>query len=194
MTSTHIHTTAIRLRRADAADHDALLALWERSVRATHHFLTDHDVRTLRPLVADELAGSAVEWWVATTPAGSIIGLLGYTPDAIEGLFLEPAFRNQGVGRQLVEFAQQLGSGELAVDVNEQNSAAVGFYTALGFVATSRSATDGCGRPFPLLHMRRIGGAAPSAVGTNENAAGIGDSDGVVIVDSTQSGRRDSNP
>ena len=33
-----------QIRRARAADHDTLVALWERSVRATHDFLTEADI------------------------------------------------------------------------------------------------------------------------------------------------------
>ena len=45
--------------------------------------------------------------------------------------------------------------GELTVDVNEQNPAAVRFYEACGFVVEGRSELDSSGRPFPLLHMRQ---------------------------------------
>lgn len=51
--------------------------------------------------------------------------------------------------------AQTLAAGALAVDVNEQNEAALRFYVALGFAVVGRSPTDSGGRPFPLLHMRR---------------------------------------
>jgi putative acetyltransferase len=44
--------------------------------------------------------------------------------------------------------------GELTVDVNEQNAAAVAFYQACGFVNEGRSELDESGRPYPLLHMR----------------------------------------
>jgi putative acetyltransferase len=40
------------------------------------------------------------------------------------------------------------------VDVNEQNDQAVGFYRRMGFEVAGRSAVDGLGQPFPLLHMR----------------------------------------
>lgn len=51
--------------------------------------------------------------------------------------------------------AQSLASGALSVDVNEQNEAALRFYEALGFAVVGRSPTDGAGRPFPLLHLKR---------------------------------------
>ena len=46
----------MRVRPARVEDRERLLELWERSVRATHHFLEDSDVVALRPLVAEELA------------------------------------------------------------------------------------------------------------------------------------------
>ena len=147
----------MHVRLAQPQDREPLLALWERSVRATHDFLTENDIVSLRPLVAEELASDAVAWWVLASDASDPIGFLGYTKDTIEGLFIDPAHRGIGAGRFLVEHAQRLATGPLAVDVNEQNGAAIRFYERMGFTVVSRSPTDGAGRPFPLAHMRRYG-------------------------------------
>ena len=147
----------MHVRLAEPKDRDALLALWERSVRATHAFLTEEDVVSLRPLVAEELAGDAVAWWVLRSDGEEPIGFLGYTSDTIEALFVDPAYHRSGAGRFLVAHAQSLAAGPLAVDVNEQNPAAIRFYEAMGFDVVSRSPTDGAGRPFPIAHMRRYG-------------------------------------
>jgi len=144
-----------RVRRAAPADHEAMVLLWERSVRATHHFLTEQDVESLRPLVADELASNTIDWWVLESAARALLGFLGFANDTIEGLFIDPDHRGQGGGTTLVAHAQRLAERSLAVDVNEQNEDAVGFYAALGFSVMGRSPTDGNGRPFPLLHMTR---------------------------------------
>lgn len=45
--------------------------------------------------------------------------------------------------------------GATEVDVNEQNAQAVGFYLHLGFGQTFRRSTDGMGKPYPILHMRK---------------------------------------
>ncbi|HEX5047525.1 MAG TPA: GNAT family N-acetyltransferase [Gammaproteobacteria bacterium] len=145
----------VSVRLARPADRDALVELWERSVRATHHFLGGDDVTALRPLVAAELASDAFAWWVAESATGEARGFLGFANDAIEGLFVDPAHAGQGIGGRLVEHAQSLAAGALRVDVNEQNEAAVRFYEARGFAVVGRSPTDGAGRPFPLLHMQR---------------------------------------
>ena len=145
-----------QLRSARPDDREPMLQLWERSVRATHHFLEEKDISMLRPLVAEELASDALEWWVLVTPEDDApIGFLGYANDAIEALFLEPGWYGQGGGRRLVSHAALLATGPLSVQVNEDNRAALGFYQALGFAVVSRSPVDAGGRPFPILHMRR---------------------------------------
>ena len=152
------------VRPAQVEDRERLLELWERSVRATHHFLADSDVVALRPLVAEELASDAVDWWVLVSATGALIGFLGFASDTIEALFIDPDYRGQGGGKFLVAHAQSLGAGALAVDVNEQNEAALGFYKALRFSVVGRSPTDAGGRPFPMLHMKRAAPGAPGAV------------------------------
>ncbi|MFL5620434.1 MAG: hypothetical protein ACJ79A_18815 [Gemmatimonadaceae bacterium] len=44
----------VRVRPARHDDQSRMLELWERSVRASHHFLEEGDVETIRPLVAAE--------------------------------------------------------------------------------------------------------------------------------------------
>ncbi len=154
-------TPNLQIRPARPEDHEQLVALWERSVRATHDFLTDSDIVSLRPQAAEELAGAAVDWWVLVSPAGTIAGFLGYTSGTIEGLFIDPDHRRQGAGRLLVAHAQVLAAGPLAVDVNEGNTQAIRAYQALGFSVVARSPTDGEGRPFPILHMKRAAPPAP---------------------------------
>jgi putative acetyltransferase len=150
------------VRRARLEDRERLLELWERSVRATHHFLKDKDIVALRPLVAEELAGHAVDWWVLISSAEALVGFMGFASDTIEALFIDPDYRQQGGGKALVAHAQSLAAGALAVDVNEQNEGALQFYQGLGFSVVGRSPTDAGGRPFPILHMKR---AAPNVRG-----------------------------
>src|SRR5215213_650287 len=146
----------MHVRAARVEDRERLLELWERSVRATHHFLEDSDVVALRPLVAEELASDALDWWVLASATEAAIGFLGFASDTIEALFVDPDHHGQGGGKSLVAHAQSLlGVGALAVDVNEQNEAALGFYEALGFSVAERSLTDTGGRALSTMHMKR---------------------------------------
>ncbi len=151
------------IRRARTSEHPGLVALWERSVRVTHDFLTDADVVELRPRVGEALADPGLELWVLVDGADVPVGFLGLAGADIAALFVDADHRGQGVGRRLVEHAQALRGGALTVDVNEQNPAARGFYETLGFTVAGRSPLDGDGRPFPLLHMRRAA-PAPASV------------------------------
>src|SRR4051812_5120055 len=149
----------MKVRRAQVDDRAPLLELWERSVRATHIFLVESDLDTLRPLVAEGLASDDLEWWVLLAESGERMGFMGYLDNKVEALFLDPDYLRQGGGRFLIAHAQRLSGGALAVDVNEQNEAALRFYEAEGFVVIGRSPTDELGLPFPILHMKR---AAPT--------------------------------
>ena len=161
-----IDVVDMHVRPARVGDRERLLELWERSVRATHHFLEDSDIVALRPLVTEEMTSDAIDWRVLVSAKGAPIGFLGFASDTIESLFIDPDYHGQGGGKFLVAHAQSLsaGAGALAVDVNEQNDAARRFYEALGFSAVGRSPTDAGGRPFPILHMQRAASAAPGAV------------------------------
>ena len=137
--------------RPAATDFDALTALWEASVRATHHFLDEAYIRYLKPLIRNEYLKS-VELYGLRGNDGAIVAFMGVSERKIEMLFVDPAFREMGLGRHLVEYAIDR-LHVTRVDVNEQNEQAAGFYARLGFRYVSRSETDGSGRPYPILHL-----------------------------------------
>lgn len=149
------------IRRARPDERDAILAIWLRSVRATHAFLSEDDIAFFEPLVRDGLASDELDVWVLCRDTDAPIGFLGMSGKRIEALFLDPDHRRQGGGRRLVDHARRL-SAELSLDVNEENPEARRFYEACGFVVEGRSEVDGTGRPFPLLHMRLAHPADPS--------------------------------
>lgn len=125
--------------------------LWERSVRATHHFLTEENIQYFKPLILHTYL-DAVELSSIRNPAGNILAFMGVLDGKLEMLFVDPSIRGGGLGKQLVLYAvHQLGITK--VDVNEANEQAVGFYRHLGFVQTGYSALDGSGKPFPLIQM-----------------------------------------
>jgi putative acetyltransferase len=139
------------IRKAVADDHDLLVDIWLRSVKATHAFLMEQDIHALLPEVRN-VALAKLELWVLCSGERAI-GFLGLSGSKVEALFLVPESLRRGGGRMLLDHARRL-KGALTVDVNEQNAEAVRFYEACGFTVTGRSPVDSSGRPFPLLHMR----------------------------------------
>jgi putative acetyltransferase len=144
---------------ASPSERDTLVAIWLRSVRATHSFLTDDDIQSLLPFVRAELGpASELELWVLRDAAGMVVGFLGLSGADVAALFLDPDHLRRGGGRLLLAHARRF-KGPLTVDVNEQNPEAVHFYQACGFEVVDRSQVDDAGRPFPIIHMRQQGSA-----------------------------------
>jgi putative acetyltransferase len=120
-------------------------------VDATHDFLTPEDRRDIETEVAAFLPGALLD--LAVDETDRAIGFMLLDGGHMEALFVDPDFRGSGIGRTLVEDAVKRHPG-LATDVNEQNLQAIGFYERLGFERCGRSAIDGDGRPYPLIHLR----------------------------------------
>ena len=129
----------------------ALVDVWERSVRATHAFLSEEEILAIREFVPQALSG--VEKLVVALEGGVPLGFMGAQAGRLEMLFLAPEARGRGLGGQLLEEAiARYGVEELTV--NEQNPQAVGFYEHLEFRTYKRTELDEEGQPYPLLYMK----------------------------------------
>jgi len=131
---------------------DSLVRVWEAAVRATHDFLSEEDIAWLRPRIRHDYL-AAVDLRVFKGDDGAVLGFVGVAQDKVEMLFIAPEVRGRGIGRRLLHCAVA-HLGATAVDVNEQNPQAIGFYLHEGFEIAGRSPVDGQGKPFPLLHLR----------------------------------------
>ena len=127
-----------------------LVEIWQRSVKATHTFLSTSEIAEIRKFVPQAL--NQVPVLIVALDEAEPVGFMGIAGSKLEMLFLDPIVRRQGLGRQLVAY----GFDHYAIDqvvVNEQNPAAVGFYQHLGFEIVARSPIDEQGQPYPILMM-----------------------------------------
>ena len=132
---------------------EKLLKVWEKSVRKTHLFLSDEEIKQIKTYVPQALQGVS-HLCIAENQEGEPTAFMGIEGDRLEMLFLLPSERGRGLGRQLVQYGiRQYGLQE--VTVNEQNPQAVGFYKHIGFVTYKRTECDEEGNPYPLLYMKR---------------------------------------
>ena len=134
------------------SDYKELARVWEASVRATHDFLPNSYILLLKDLVLTRYL-DAVMLICTKDPRQRITGFAGVAAGKVEMLFIDPAHRGQGLGKQLLGYALEHMNAD-TLDVNEQNSQALGFYFKQGFEVIGRSELDGMGQPYPLLHMR----------------------------------------
>ena len=131
---------------------EALTAVWEQSVRATHHFLSESEILRIRAYVPQAVGGVA-QLVAAENQAGEPVGFMGVENGRLEMLFLAPEARGCGLGGRLLRCGmEQYGVRE--VTVNEQNPQAVDFYAHFGFRTYRRTERDEEGGPYPLLYMR----------------------------------------
>lgn len=145
-----MNISEVRNRTHDITE--KLLAVWEASVRATHLFLSDKEIETIKAYVPQALEG-VEHLIIAGDGENSPAAFMGIEGHKLEMLFIAPEKRGMGLGRKLLEYGiKNFSVNEL--DVNEQNPQALGFYEHMGFSVFKRSETDGQGNPYPILHMR----------------------------------------
>ena len=124
-----------------------LVEVWQRSVQATHLFLSVPEIAAIRTYVPQALCG-VEHLIVAQDESGTPIGFMSVQ----ENRLLDPEARGQGLGARLL----CLGMEQYReLTVNEQNPAAAGFYRHMGFTVYRRSELDEQGGPYPILYMRR---------------------------------------
>lgn len=138
-----------KIVKCQKSDYAILAGIWERSVRATHDFLTENDIESIRQaLIPDYFPNVDI---YGLSAGGSIVGFIGLSGNKIEMLFIDANKMGLGYGSALMAFA--MNRGATSVDVNEQNPAALEFYKSKGFKIVRRDETDEAGRPFPILHL-----------------------------------------
>ena len=134
-------------------DFEELTEVWEASVRATHDFLPDSYIQQLRQLVKDQYLDAVMLICCKDPVSKRISGFAGVAAGKVEMLFIHPPFRGQAIGKSLLKFSIVELNAQ-ALDVNQQNPQAIGFYLKQGFEVVGRSEKDGIGQPYPLLHLR----------------------------------------
>jgi len=131
----------LNLRRATAADAEALARLHRRTVRSSLPFLPElHTAEEDLRFFAERFLPEREVWLaeVGATP----IGYIGFRPGWIDHLFVHPLHQGQGVGPRLLRLALEAG-GERRLWTFQKNLRARAFYEARGFVL--ETLTDGEG-------------------------------------------------
>lgn len=129
-----------------------LLEVWEKSVRTTHLFLSDGEIKNIKEYVPQALSGIA-HLVIVEDDRNYPVALMGVEDDTLEMLFVTPEERGKGLGKSLIQY----GIEKYAVKkltVNEQNPQAKGFYEHMGFQVYKRADHDEQGNDYPLLYMK----------------------------------------
>lgn len=133
-----------------ASEYADVCALWEASVRASHHFLKEEDIEFYRTELQRYL--DVVDLVSVRDNDHTILGFMGTADDEIEMLFVHPDEMGKGIGSFLLEYALQT-LNKTKVCVNEQNEKGLAFYKKHGFSVLYQSAFDSSGKAYPIMHL-----------------------------------------
>ena len=129
-----------------------LTIIWQKSVEATHLFLSPLDIKDILPQVVIGL--KQIPILLVSFTDDEPIGFAGIADDKLEMLFLSPDYFQQGIGYKMISTAIQDYQIKY-VDVNKQNPKALKFYLRQGFTIFKHSPVDSDNRPFPILHLKK---------------------------------------
>ena len=141
----------VKERTPDLIRH--LLEVWDNSVWATHLFLSDSEIQSIKKYVPQAL-NEVLHLLIAEDESGRPVAFMGVEAGSLEMLFIAPEERGKGLGKRLIQYGIKNYSVE-KLTVNEQNPQAKGFYEHMGFQVYKRTDLDEQGNPYPLLYMRR---------------------------------------
>jgi len=145
----------VRLRRYDAGDEAAAIALWLRSWQAAYPQL-DFVARLdwWRERWRNELVPAA-EIVIAETD-GEVIGFVTVDPRTLylDQLVVAPQHWGSGVAAALIAEAKRLSPAGLDLDVNTDNARAIRFYGKEGFVVGGKGVNPVSGKPVHRMTWR----------------------------------------
>ena len=122
----------------------SLVTVWESSIRATHDFFSETNIREIKKYVFQAI--EEIPILVVAVDNKETLAFMGIAEDELEMLFITAQRRGQGIGRNLLEIG--INDYEITeVCVNEQNPQAIGFYEHEGFRVYKRTETDEQGNP-----------------------------------------------
>ncbi|MEE4217501.1 MAG: GNAT family N-acetyltransferase [Xanthomonadales bacterium] len=120
----------MKIRRYKETDLEAVLDSWEVATRLAHDFMTDDFLAQERKNTA-EIYLPNTDTWVAEID-GEVKGFIALMGNEVGAIFLCPDCHGKGVGRALMDKAQDL-HGDLEVEVFKRNTVGRNFYSKYGF-------------------------------------------------------------
>ncbi|RGN32733.1 GNAT family N-acetyltransferase [Bacteroides oleiciplenus] len=138
------------IRKIKETDYPRLIEIWESAVLNTHGFLKEEDFLYFKKQLPVYFKYVAL---LGFEQEGGLVGFMGIADGNLEMLFVDNDCRGTGIGKKLIAYA--IANLQVTkVDVNEQNTQAVGFYKYMGFNIVGRSELDAEGKEYPILHMQ----------------------------------------
>ncbi len=127
----------MQIRNARVGDYDAITALWERA-----GLPYEPDGRDSRAAITRQIERNGHLIFVAEDDEGGLIGVVLGSHDGRKGLInrlaVDPAYRGQGIARQLVRAGEEAlraeGISIVGAQIEEHNSVSMALFRKLGYI------------------------------------------------------------
>jgi len=120
----------VKIRQYKNSDLSAVLSSWETATRLAHPFMTDVFIAQERINVTEIYMPNTDTWVVEIDD--NVEGFIALMGNEIGAIFLQPSYHGKGMGKALMDKAQEL-HGDLQVEVFKENSIGRKFYSRYGF-------------------------------------------------------------
>lgn len=174
VTRTEVHVVAAQ-PAADASLAETIAALQHRAYAAEAELIGDHRIPHLHE-TAEQLSAAPVDWLVAHTEDGGVIGAAAWTSDGdvleIDRLYVDPSLQRRGIGSTLLRSVLDRGNA-VVVATASANTPARTLYESFGFrhtadeevlpgLSVARYALDGSAGFVPPDHYYSLRAYSPA--------------------------------
>ena len=108
--------------------------IWLDSNLEAHDFIDKNFWLDNYPMVKEQFKTAEIY----VDAESEVKGFVGLQSDYIAGIFVEKSYRNQGIGKKLIDFLKK-NHQELSLDVYDKNIRAKQFYEKNGFEVSTQS-------------------------------------------------------
>ncbi len=133
----------VNIRQYRVSDLEAVLNSWETATRLAHPFMNDEFIAQERINVAEIYMPNTDTWVVELE--GEVKGFVALMGNEVGAIFLQPDCHGQGMGKSLMDKAQEL-YGDLEVEVFKENLIGRKFYFRYGFVELAEKLHEATGQ------------------------------------------------
>lgn len=122
------------IRKMKDSELEKVSQIWLDSNLEAHNFIDKNFWLDNYPMVKEQFKTAEIY----VDAESEIKGFVGLQDDYIAGIFVEKSYRNQGIGKKLINFLKK-NHQELSLDVYDKNIRAKQFYEKNGFEVSTQS-------------------------------------------------------
>ncbi|ORX75708.1 acyl-CoA N-acyltransferase [Anaeromyces robustus] len=127
------------IRRLNEQDIDQVMTIWLYSNIKTHDYIPKDYWKSNENDVKKAIIQAETYVYIDDSqPSHPILGFIGLIQDYIAGIFVKEEWRNQGIGKQLLNWCKEKHS-KLELKVYMKNEKAIRFYEREGFKLINES-------------------------------------------------------